>query len=223
MTHLNWMMLMDRKRILINSTLLCLCEPIFCMSPDLANRWCKQYILIFFNHRSIVRGISLYNLTWITRYCTVHYKILSKVCLALPCTVCNNFKSVSTIPRSNDQIRKLEIKWVRQVWKLAAVKGLVFTVGMSGLIRMFPYSETVGNNGYVYSGFLFLCDTSAISLHPPLCFMHSVKLTHTKRGRHERERAQVRILWYWWKEKKDCIIKNKGKKYGCQIFISMFL
>lgn len=78
--------------------------------------------------------------------------------------------------------------------EISCGQGFVFTVGMSGLIRMFPYSETVGNNGYVYSGFLFLCDTSAISLHPPLCFMHSVKLTHTKRGRHKRERARVRIL-----------------------------
>lgn len=41
----------------------CLCNPIFNTSPDQADWWCKQKVVIFFNRASIVRESLSYNLT----------------------------------------------------------------------------------------------------------------------------------------------------------------
>lgn len=61
----------------------CLCNPIFCTSLNHADWWHKQNVVIFFNHRSFVRGSSSYNLTRGTRYRKICYRFW----LGLSCTV----------------------------------------------------------------------------------------------------------------------------------------
>lgn len=41
----------------------CWRDTIFCMSPDLAD-WCRWNVVMFFNHRFIIRGSSSYDQTW---------------------------------------------------------------------------------------------------------------------------------------------------------------